>query len=1181
MPRIFLLAVLLCASTFAGPSLHAADPAFVGVLALAVDDDIAKQLGLSDETKQKLLDLIEARETEVLDLALEVKNLGQEEQQAKLAPFVAESEKSGLALLTKKQRAELMQLRVARGGLGTLAEPAVAAAIGLSPAQKSNIDKLLGSLKSKLAAGTEAERRVAKAEVERELGKILRKDQRLAWDKLAGFSAADVEEAPAPDKEPGTDPPNRATDDEPTEATEPETTRPEVSKPQPPKNLEDVRLRFNFSYTPWKDVLEWFAKEADLSLVADVLPPGTCNYKDSREYSPTKAIDLMNGMLQFRGYTLVRKERMLFVFDLENGPPPGYLAELVMPEQLDERGDFELVGCIFKFSKLTPEEMESDIRKLIGPQGSLQVLAKTKQLYVTETAARLRAIRNVIKDAEDPSNDKSSGDIATFKLKYKLPEEVMAIVRPLMGIPEGLSAMPDGSLRIAVVNGGLVVKGKPDQVEKFREIFEMADVDSDVTESAPIETPQLAVYPITTADPDAVLQVLRTIMAGQLNVRIDKDPKTGSIVAHATPTQHGTIKAVIEEMQKDTRSFDVIKLRKLDPELVVASLNKALGIVEGAPNTSAPRLVADASQMLVMVFGSKQQIEQVKEAIVKMGETPFNSDPTTSERSYTRSIPLTGRIRSTAIEQFQAVVPAYLPNPIRIVPLSGHGGDGGIPSRVPVPKDFEKRTARPTPASTPPKTTEPNSDDRRGDERRGDDRKPEEPDRRPEGERRKEEDRRTQRISTRALHYVAWQDPELSPATRQPEQTRKPTASDPAESEVVDAEPATPDPDSPPAEGETPTKQKSIPGAEIVITVTPTGIIVSSQDLDALDQVEEMLQQFVDTPAGKEYTIFYLRYAKADVAADLLQQALGGGSADDAAGGGSIMGDLASSMLGGGGGMGGIMGAMMGGGGGGAGGSVSSGPVLLIPDNRLNAVLAQGKPADLDLAEQLLKIIDQQASDVEVRTVAKPRFIPVLHTTADEMATTIRQVYANRMQADPGQQRQPSPQELIQALRGGGRGGRGGGSGNDRKSEEQKMTVGVDAKSNSLIVSAPPALYEEVKAMVEELDTASSQKDEVVMMHKSGTNPLLIERSLTSILGDGVTITRMGSETSTTGTRTPQQRNAARPGSTGQVPNAGQPQFNPQQMQNMMQSMQRGGQGGGGGQRGGGQGGGAQRGGGR
>ena len=54
----------------------------------------------------------------------------------------------------------------------------------------------------------------------------------------------------------------------------------------------------------------------------DAPPPGTLNYTDNREYTPAEALDLMNGVLLTKGFTLVRRERMLMVVNLEDGIPP-------------------------------------------------------------------------------------------------------------------------------------------------------------------------------------------------------------------------------------------------------------------------------------------------------------------------------------------------------------------------------------------------------------------------------------------------------------------------------------------------------------------------------------------------------------------------------------------------------------------------------------------------------------------------------------------------------------------------------------------------------------------------------------------------------------------------------------------------------------------------------------------
>jgi len=216
-----------------------------------------------------------------------------------------------------------------------------------------------------------------------------------------------IEQPPSPDEPPPhpteppdpTDPPGESTEppeapgdlpETPAESSEgpaaPQATPPDGSKPQ--------TLRFSFSYQPWADVLEWFAEQNDLSMVLDTAPSGTFNYRDNREYTPAEALDLLNSVLLTKGYTLVRRDRMLFVVNLEDGIPPN-LVPTVRVEDLDKRGEFELVSVVFPLQKVSPAEAEEEITKLIGPPpSSVQALEKSRQVMVTATAGRLRVIRS-------------------------------------------------------------------------------------------------------------------------------------------------------------------------------------------------------------------------------------------------------------------------------------------------------------------------------------------------------------------------------------------------------------------------------------------------------------------------------------------------------------------------------------------------------------------------------------------------------------------------------------------------------------------------------------------------------------------------------------------------------------------------------------------------------------------
>src|SRR5687768_10122621 len=129
-----------------------------------------------------------------------------------------------------------------------------------------------------------------------------------------------------------------------------------------PKILDkDARLTFSFRYQPWQEVLDWFADQAGLSLVFETLPPGTFNYNDTRTYSPAEALDVLNSVLLIKGYTLVRKDRMLVVVNLEDPIPPNLVPDISL-EELDERGEYELVRVLFPVWNMTPDQAGQEIQ---------------------------------------------------------------------------------------------------------------------------------------------------------------------------------------------------------------------------------------------------------------------------------------------------------------------------------------------------------------------------------------------------------------------------------------------------------------------------------------------------------------------------------------------------------------------------------------------------------------------------------------------------------------------------------------------------------------------------------------------------------------------------------------------------------------------------------------------------
>jgi hypothetical protein len=263
--------------------------------------------------------------------------------------------------------------------------------------------------------------------------------------------------------------------------------------------------------------------------------------------------------------------------------------------------------------------------------------------------------------------------------------------------------------------------------------------------------------------------------------------------------------------------------------------------------------------------------------------------------------------------------------------------------------------------------------------------------------------------------------------------------------------------------------------------------------------------------------VFYLKHISADAASTLVESILSGmESASPTAGlsGGSSRSRDDSPR--------GIIGSLLEGGSSGAS-SVLGSSASIVADNRLNSLFVQGTPTQIDLIAQLLEVIDLESGPEEVLTNPKPKFIPVYYTSAESVAEVLRQVYATRIIGEGGsnQGRGGPPQDFFRQMRGGG--SRGGTT--QSQTDQPKMSIGVDAGSNSLIVSAPGPLLKEVEAVVAEIDRRATMDtgEEVAVVTLKRTNPEAIQQSLSSLFGDMVTTSgtssggRGGTSTSTRG----------------------------------------------------------------
>lgn len=791
------------------------------------------------------------------------------------------------------------------------------------------------------------------------------------------------------------------------------------------------KRQLTFVYTPWKEVIENLAEWADLDLIVDRFPPGTCYHRvNDQEYTAQEAIDVLNGQLLLRGYTMIVFERMLIVRDLAD-PLPDDLIPLFTEKELDDIGRYRVAKCAFSFARFTPAEVEAELRPLMANWGQLRVLPRLRQVVVTDTGERLRKIRDLL------ANDGGLSNFQAIKLRSVSPDEALALIRVLMAFPPGQNAAADGSVSVASDPGGmrLLVTGTPEKLKQLDDILKVIDPPNGEGKGEG-ERPTLAVYPITSADPVACLRVLETMLAPEPDVRVQLDTQSSMITVYGGPAAQKIAKDTLNLLQTMSLDFEVINLKRLSVDDAKAILESSLG----ADGGKAPSISGNSLTNQLWVRGTSVQIQEVRNILTKLDA--LTDDPKDSVRGSTvRNIPLTGRALERALEQIDVQWNLTRKNRINVIYPKGMSRPDGIRSTTP---SGGEKTPPPT---TPGEINAPSPRSANAAAKNG-----------------KFADSR----SASPFRLTAWQDP------------------------ANDSQGSDDSQDAPP----------------VTIYVGPTGVIITSDDVEALDEFEALLMaiQNQQRSAADDFTVIYLKHSRAEVTSELLREIIGGSEAVSSGGGGGLLGMMAQGALGQA--AGGMMGNLLGGGGSSAGSSsgvITAGPISIVPDTRLNALLVHAAPADIDLVEQLIEVLDQPEAPQDPLIAGEPRVIPLTYAKADDVANTIKaslpaELFAGANQG--GAARQPNPEDFLRLLQGGGRGGRGSAS-QRRQQEGPKITIGTNVANNWLIVTAPDNLFKQVQALAIELDAGAQDLSQttVQVMRLNKANPSTVKNSIAAIMG--------------------------------------------------------------------------------
>ncbi|MFG0332974.1 MAG: secretin N-terminal domain-containing protein, partial [Maioricimonas sp. JB049] len=450
----------------------------------------------------------------------------------------------------------------------------------------------------------------------------------------------------------------------------------------------EARMSFNFRYAPWTEVLKLFAERAGLTLDLNVVPPGTFNYYDRRSYTATEALDILNGYLLPKGYVLVRRDDFLVALNIDNGIPPN-LVPNIQPEELPDRGRNELLTVAFPLEGLDVEQVAVEIDEIKGPQGKVVGLTTTNSLLVTEIGSNLRRIHEILKGALARGGPQDR-TFKAYELQHVAADEAAPIVRTLLGVSTGVtnvSAANDrgrdrrdyrrdpppapesrGSANVTEDprTNKLLVTATAAEHKIVESTLETIDVAADGVRRGG-RTPYFAVYKVDSSDAREVTKTIDALLPG---VVVNEDGRNDRIHIFGTEAQHREVEALIRQMDGlgGTSDVAVIPLSRMDA-ISATSMLRSMFIGDG---DQAPVIEPDLTARQLLVRGSAGQIAQVKTLLLQLGEDG-SGQRAAAQQGRLRTLPLGGRDPQEILPLIQRMWDATSATPIRVVNPQNRG----------------------------------------------------------------------------------------------------------------------------------------------------------------------------------------------------------------------------------------------------------------------------------------------------------------------------------------------------------------------------------------------------------------------------------------------------------------------------------------------------------------------------
>ncbi|QEL14438.1 secretin N-terminal domain-containing protein [Limnoglobus roseus] len=309
--------------------------------------------------------------------------------------------------------------------------------------------------------------------------------------------------------------------------------------------VAEKTITLAFENKPWSEVLDGFAKESGLVMIATEKPTGTVTITSATRQTIAEAIDLLNEALIPRKFILLRINATTFTILSADEKIPDNYVQRIKQDDLSSRAYSEVVEVVIQLKGLKAEEALDPVKQRLGQFGEVKVIDGNR-LLIRDTAGN---IRTIIKDVNRPCE--SYGDSLAYTCQSILATDAVLLLTKLLSdrsttvLPLGSPKSQDDNGRTRLIQitandrtNTIIITGPPDKLATAEKLLKELDACPPGQKEYQPSEPTLKIYAVPPGTAETLARVLNEYHAGSKFVRIAAIPGKDEVMVLAPACVH-------------------------------------------------------------------------------------------------------------------------------------------------------------------------------------------------------------------------------------------------------------------------------------------------------------------------------------------------------------------------------------------------------------------------------------------------------------------------------------------------------------------------------------------------------------------------------------------------------------------------------------------------------------------